>query len=173
MKKGIRNLPRIIKINGVKGSVISVMFNNGESRVIDFNEVLKKYQIARNSKAGKLRQPGELRKATIENGTLSFADIRYPMKFKGKTISIPFEIGADVLYDLSKPDENAFVLKMGELIKSVREQVGLSQIQLAKKSGTTRTYISRLENNRSDIEIATLQKIVTAGLGKELEIRIK
>ena len=40
-------------------------------------------------------------------------------------------------------------------------------------SGTTRYYISRIENERSDIEVATLRKIVEIGLGKHLEISIK
>ncbi|MFN6064331.1 MAG: helix-turn-helix transcriptional regulator, partial [Bacteroidota bacterium] len=32
---------------------------------------------------------------------------------------------------------------------------GLTQEDLAQKSGTTRTYISRIENNKSDLEITT------------------
>jgi DNA-binding XRE family transcriptional regulator len=149
------------------------MFNNGESRLIDFNDVLDNFKISRNSKAGKLSQASELRKASIENGTLSFGHISYPMKYKGKTIQVPFEIGADVLYKLSRPDDNATVIELGDLIRSHREKLHMTQDELPQKSGTTRTYISRLENNRSGIEVATLRKIVTAGLGKELAIKIK
>lgn len=50
---------------------------------------------------------------------------------------------------------------------------GLTQQELAIKSGTTRNYISRIENEHSDIEMATLRKIVETGLGKQLDIRIK
>ena len=50
---------------------------------------------------------------------------------------------------------------------------GLTQQELAIKSGTTRNYISRIENDRSDIEIATLRKIVETGLGQQLDVRIK
>jgi len=48
----------------------------------------------------------------------------------------------------------------------------MSQQELALVSGTSRTYISRIENNRSDIELGTLQKIIETGLGKKLEIKI-
>jgi len=48
----------------------------------------------------------------------------------------------------------------------------MSQQELALVSGTSRTYISRIENNRSDIELDTLRKIIETGLGKKLEIKI-
>ncbi len=46
----------------------------------------------------------------------------------------------------------------------------MTQSELALKSGTSKHYISRLENNKSDIELLTLKKIVEAGLGKKLVI---
>jgi len=46
------------------------------------------------------------------------------------------------------------------------------QQELALVSGTSRTYISRIENDRSDIELDTLRKIIETGLGRKLEIRI-
>jgi transcriptional regulator with XRE-family HTH domain len=49
----------------------------------------------------------------------------------------------------------------------------MSQQDLALISGTSRTYISRIENERSDIELATLRKIIETGLGKRMEIKIK
>ena len=49
----------------------------------------------------------------------------------------------------------------------------MSQQELALVSGTSRTYISRIENDRSDIELATLSKIIEIGLGKKLEILVK
>ena len=49
----------------------------------------------------------------------------------------------------------------------------MSQQELALISGTSRTYISRIENDRSDIELATLRKIIETGFGKKIEILIK
>ncbi len=59
------------------------------------------------------------------------------------------------------------------MIREARLKSGLTQQDLAVKSGTTRTYISRIENDRSDLELATLRKIIETGLGKRLDILIK
>jgi len=86
---------------------------------------------------------------------------------------VPYQIGADVLYEYSEPEISDMTIKIGKLLKTARKESGLTQEALARKSGTTRTYISRIENDRSDLEIATLKKIVEIGLGKQLEIKIR
>ncbi|MBI1185340.1 helix-turn-helix domain-containing protein [bacterium] len=65
------------------------------------------------------------------------------------------------------------MMKLGRLIREARRKAGLTQQELAILSGTSRTYISRIENERSDIELATLKKIIEVGLGRQLEIKIK
>lgn len=62
--------------------------------------------------------------------------------------------------------------QIGSLIKNARKQAGLTQEELARRSGTTKNYISRIENNKSDIEFGTLMKIIEIGLGKQLSINI-
>ena len=49
----------------------------------------------------------------------------------------------------------------------------MTQEQLAMRSGTTRFYISRLENNRTDVELSTFRKIIEAGLGKKFKLLIE
>ena len=44
--------------------------------------------------------------------------------------------------------------------------------QLAKKVGTKKSYISRLENGRCDIQLSTLYRIFEFGLGKKINILI-
>lgn len=60
----------------------------------------------------------------------------------------------------------AFVI--GEMIKEARKEAHLTQEQLASKTGTKKSYISRLENGKIDIQISTLFKIFEEGLGKKL-----
>jgi DNA-binding XRE family transcriptional regulator len=89
-----------------------------------------------------------------------------------------FEVMLDfdpiVLYENSQPDEERNKrYQIGHLIKNARKEAGLTQDELARRSGTTKAYISRIENNRSDLEVGTLIKIVEIGLGRELEILIK
>jgi transcriptional regulator with XRE-family HTH domain len=65
------------------------------------------------------------------------------------------------------------MIKIGKQVRDARLKSGMSQQELALISGTSRTYISRIENDRSDIELATLKKIIETGLGKRLEINVK
>ena len=89
-----------------------------------------------------------------------------------KKEKVPFEIGADVLLKFSTPEKSSTILKVGNLIKESRLKSGLTQQELAVMSGTSRNYISRIENDKSDIELATLRKIIETGLGKKLDIRV-
>ncbi|MBA4411376.1 MAG: transcriptional regulator [Odoribacter sp.] len=91
----------------------------------------------------------------------------------GEKMKVPYEIGADVLLKYSQPEKSELSLKIGELIREARLSSGLTQQDLALKSGTSRTYISKIENDRSDLEIATLRKIIETGLGRKLDISIK
>lgn len=173
MRKKI-NIPRLLKIKKIEGLVISVVFNNGESRIIDFKKVLDKIGIKPESPAGILFQPEKFAKVEIENDTLSWNNVRQFITLKsGEKMQVPFEIGADVLLKFSEPEEPDSGSEIGNLIRNARENSGLTQQELAIMSGTSRSYISRIENNRSDIEIGTLRKIIETGLGKHLEIAIK
>jgi transcriptional regulator with XRE-family HTH domain len=49
----------------------------------------------------------------------------------------------------------------------------LTQEELAVKVGTTKSYISKIENNIKEVRISTLQKIVELRLGGHLELSIK
>lgn len=62
--------------------------------------------------------------------------------------------------------------KLGVLIQEMREKQNLTQEQLAAKCGTTKSYISRIENNASDIRLSTLMRIVKEGLGGHLHLNI-
>ncbi len=63
--------------------------------------------------------------------------------------------------------------KIGALIHDARLEMGMTQEELAKKVGTTKSYISKIENNIKEARISTLQKIVELGFGGHLEISIK
>lgn len=63
--------------------------------------------------------------------------------------------------------------KLGALLHDARIKKGLTQEQLAKKCGTTKSYISKIENNIKEARISTLQKIIELGFGGQLELSIK
>ena len=55
-------------------------------------------------------------------------------------------------------------------LEQARTRCGLTQEELAQKCGTNKSYISRIENDASDIKLSTLIKIVTTGLGGHLKL---
>lgn len=62
--------------------------------------------------------------------------------------------------------------KLGVMLQELRKEKGLTQEQLANKCGTTKTYISRIENNVSDIRLSTLVRIIQVGLGGHLNLNV-
>ena len=57
---------------------------------------------------------------------------------------------------------------VGEMVKEARKEIHLTQEALAEKTGTKKSYISRLENGKIDIQVSTLFKIFEKGLGKKV-----
>ena len=63
--------------------------------------------------------------------------------------------------------------KIGVLLHEARLEKGMTQEELAEKVGTTKSYISKIENDIKEARISTLQKIIELGLGGHLELSIK
>lgn len=70
-------------------------------------------------------------------------------------------------------EEGYEVFKIGALIHDTRKELGMTQEQLAEKTGSTKSYISKIENNVKEARISTLQKIIELGFGGRLELKIK
>ncbi len=62
--------------------------------------------------------------------------------------------------------------KIGILLREAREKRNLTQQQLGEKINKKRTYISRVENNGSNLTLKTLFDIVEKGLGGKVQISI-
>ncbi len=71
-----------------------------------------------------------------------------------------------------KYEQEFEAFKLGVMLQEIRKSKGLTQEQLAEKCGTTKTYISRIENNASDIRLSTLMRIIQKGLGGHLRLRV-
>ena len=68
-------------------------------------------------------------------------------------------------------DREAEAFILAERLKEERRKAGLTQEQLAAKIGTKKSYISRIENGKTDVQLSTLFKIFQ-GLGKRVSITI-
>ncbi|HSW54446.1 MAG TPA: helix-turn-helix transcriptional regulator [Ignavibacteriaceae bacterium] len=62
--------------------------------------------------------------------------------------------------------------KIGVLLRQAREEVGVTQEELAKMLSTKKSAISRIENHAEDIRLSTLKSYLEA-LGKKLQINIQ
>ena len=70
-------------------------------------------------------------------------------------------------------EEGFEAFKLGVMLQELRKKNGLTQEQLANKCGTTKTYISRIENNASDIRLSTLMRIISDGFGRHLKLSLE
>ena len=71
-----------------------------------------------------------------------------------------------------KFEEEFETFRIGVLIQEARKKQRLTQQELADKVGTTKNYISRIENNASDIRLSTLMRIIREGLGGSLKLSL-
>ncbi|HNA65838.1 MAG TPA: helix-turn-helix transcriptional regulator [Saprospiraceae bacterium] len=69
-----------------------------------------------------------------------------------------------------KYEQGFEAFKLGAILQEMRKEKGLTQEELALKCGTTKNYISRIENDASDIRLSTLMRIFSDGFGKQLRI---
>jgi ribosome-binding protein aMBF1 (putative translation factor) len=63
--------------------------------------------------------------------------------------------------------------KLGVMIRQARLKKGLTQTQLAERTGTNKSYISKIENNMKEVRLSTLQRIIERGLDGKLELAIR
>ena len=71
-----------------------------------------------------------------------------------------------------KFEADSISFRLGEMLKEERTKAKLTQEQLAEKTGTKKSYISRIEAGKSDIQISTFYRIIELGLRKKLNISI-
>ena len=53
-------------------------------------------------------------------------------------------------------------VRVGQRIKEIRTQLGISQEALANKADLDRTYVTDVENGRRNISIENLEKLILA-----------
>jgi DNA-binding XRE family transcriptional regulator len=70
-------------------------------------------------------------------------------------------------------EEKAQYFVISEMLKEARKEAKMTQEQLAEKIGTKKSYISRLENGKCDIQLSSLYKIFEFGLGRQVNLLIR
>jgi transcriptional regulator with XRE-family HTH domain len=76
------------------------------------------------------------------------------------------------MHRITKFDSDSLSFRLGVMLKEARKEAKLTQEELAIKTGTKKSYISRIETGKSDIQLSTFYRLIEVGLGKSLNISI-
>lgn len=68
----------------------------------------------------------------------------------------------------NKYDEGAQMFNISEMLKEARKAANLTQEQLADRTGTKKSYISKMENGKGNIQLSTLIRIFEQGLNRRI-----
>lgn len=170
----MKRLPRIVRIISVRNFIIRSLWNNGEVRDIDFKPMIESWKKSNEDLYEPLYSPKIFKSVAVsDEHTLCWPAIKIKVTFKGITKETPLDMDPDVLYENSKLIRRYERPNIGHILKTARENAGLSQSEVAINSGTSRTYISRIENEHSDIQFDVFYKIVRLGIGKDLKVSIE
>jgi ribosome-binding protein aMBF1 (putative translation factor) len=71
-----------------------------------------------------------------------------------------------------KYDADSLAFRLGVMLKKARKEANMTQEELAARTGTKNSYISRIERGLSDIQVSTYYRLIELGLGKQLNIEI-
>ena len=70
-------------------------------------------------------------------------------------------------------DRESESFRLGVLVSEARKEKGLTQEELAQKIGSTKSYISKIENGVKEARVSTLQRIIEDGLGGKLHLSVE
>lgn len=168
----MKNIIHILKINAVVGHTVYCVFSNGEYRYIDIGRLLKIWKVKKSDILYNLYDEQKIKKVEIKNDTLTWPEVTKKKKLSnGMSFDIELDLDPIVLYENSEVDqERDSAFQLGRELKKARLSSGLTQEELAQRVGTSKSYISKIENSKSDIGYKTLRKIVEVGLNKRLVI---
>lgn len=65
-------------------------------------------------------------------------------------------------------EEKAQMFIISEMLREARKNANLTQEELAIKAGTKKSYISKIENAKGNIQLSTLIRIFEKGLNRKV-----
>jgi ribosome-binding protein aMBF1 (putative translation factor) len=67
-----------------------------------------------------------------------------------------------------KYDADSLAFRLGVMLKEARREACITQEELAERTGTKKSYISRIENAKGNIQLSTLIRIFEKGLNRKI-----
>jgi DNA-binding XRE family transcriptional regulator len=78
------------------------------------------------------------------------------------------KFGAEGTTSRIEAEERAYAFYTGQIIEDARKKANVTQAELARRIGSNRSYISRVENGQTEPKISTFYRIMNA-LGCNIE----
>ncbi|HEY5327941.1 MAG TPA: helix-turn-helix transcriptional regulator [Mucilaginibacter sp.] len=173
----MKKLPRILKITNVEHpNTLYTLWTNGEERKIDLSTKIALSLSNGDNRFAPLKEWDIFKQAGVSaDSTIVWQNLIQTTTLpSGKVIKGALDLDPDTLYqDSCLVSRISTSPKIGQLLKTAREEAGVSQGEVARNSGTTRNYISKIETGKADIQLNTLYRLIKLGIGKELKLSIK
>ena len=173
----MKKLPRILLITNVEQpATLYTLWTNGDERKIDLSSTIASSLSNGDNRFAPLREWEVFKQASVSaDNTIVWPNLKQTVTLpSGKIITGTLDLDPDTLYQNSTLiNKLSTSPKIGLLLKTAREDAGLSQEDVAKNSGTTRNYISKIETGKADIQLNTLYRLIKLGIGKELKLSIQ
>jgi len=112
------------------------------------------------------------KKSTISNQKITLKKTQKNKNLTSFSAHLNTQYGKAGTKKREKYEQEFETFRLGAMMHEIRTKKGLTQEALAEKCGTTKTYISRIENNSGDIRISTLVRIIQQGFGGHLKFNV-
>lgn len=162
---------KIIKILEVNFPNISFVSRNGENREINLKKYFNKIDLKKDDFGYSIIENVNLfNSVSLQDNALAWKKLTNKIILpSGRELESFFHLDPIITIEHSNLI-NLPTFSIGEKVKLLRKQQNLSQEDLGKRIGSSKYYISKLENSKTDIELKTLQKIAEIGLNKKVYI---
>lgn len=152
-----RKPPRIVEIISIEPYQITCLFTDGQIRLVNLQPLSDTWK--QDTRTASLLDFDVFKQVSVsEHGTLHWTNVLVHLPFLPPELQYqPYDLDPDVLYEQSVYKDN-----IGNLVKIKRREAGLTQAELAKKIGTNRHIISKIENGKLPARACTLKLVADA-----------
>ncbi|WP_229311096.1 helix-turn-helix domain-containing protein [Larkinella soli] len=161
--------PEIIEILAVEPYRIITRWSNGEIRRNDYTARMDEWKRSSNPLYSRLSEWELFSRVTLRDGVLSWPEIRVEFNLGGRQRSEPLEFDSITTFQESvlMADPLTVSESIGESILKARKAANITQEDLARRIGSTKQYVSKVERNMVSPKAETLRRMAAA-MGKRI-----
>lgn len=160
----------IIEIIAIEPFSIITKWSDGEIRRTSYIHKIDEWHQSSNPLYQKIAQWENFKKVTVRDGVLSWPEIRVEFNLGNGLHSEPFEFDPVVTRNESELIATSLMPNnIGSTLLTARKAAKLTQNDLARRIGSTKQYISKVERGIVSPQTDTLQRIAAA-MGRRIII---